>query len=127
GFMFGTVTSAELKTRTLTSLRDGCAACTAAMEIQDNKIRRRLICVFICFSLSESEAFNPNRGKGRGSGVQARVEGRVSRGNRSSRNTRPSSLDTRHSIRSSAAAEILIHHLLLLPPSPFFLFFNPDP
>src|SRR5262244_3775340 len=91
--MFGTVTSAELKTRTLTSLPDGCAACTVATEIQD-KIRRRLIRVFICFSLSESEAFNPNRGKGRGSGVQARVEGRVSRGNRSSRDTRPSSLDT---------------------------------
>src|SRR5262249_12997653 len=85
GFMFGTVTSAELKTLTLTSLPDGCAACTAATEIQDNKIRRTLICVFICFSLSESEAFNP---------IEARVEGRVSGGNRSSRDTRHSSLDT---------------------------------
>src|SRR5215475_5323394 len=115
--MFGTVTSAELKTLTLTSLPEGCAACTAATEIQD-KIRRRLIWVFICFSLSESEAFHPK---------ETRVEGRVSRGNRSSRDTRPSSLDTRHSIRSPAAAEILIHHLLLLLPSLFFLFFNPYP
>jgi hypothetical protein len=46
--MSGTVTSAELKTRVLISLPDGCgcAACTTATEIQD-KIRRRLIRVFI--------------------------------------------------------------------------------
>src|SRR4030095_9626249 len=71
GFMSGTVTSAELKTRALTSLPGGCAAWTAATEIQD-KTSRTLICVFICFSLPESEAFNPNRGKGRGSGVEGR-------------------------------------------------------
>src|SRR4030095_5221180 len=52
GFMFGTVTSAELKTRVLTSPVGACAACTAAIESQD-KTRRRLICVFICSSLSE--------------------------------------------------------------------------
>src|SRR4030095_9678519 len=71
GFMSGTVTSAELKTRALTSLVGACAACTTATEIQDNKIRR-LICVFICSSLFESAAFNPKRGKGRGSGVEGR-------------------------------------------------------
>src|SRR5262249_48036798 len=72
GVMFGTVMSAELKTRALTSPPDGCAACTAATEIQDNKIRRRLIWVFISFSLSEWEAINPTRGKGRGSGVEGK-------------------------------------------------------
>src|SRR4030095_5135551 len=69
--MFGTVISAELKTRTLTSLPDGCAACAATTQIQD-KTRRRLICVFICSSLFESARFNPKRGKGQGSGVEGR-------------------------------------------------------
>src|SRR5262245_44051648 len=121
--MFGTVTSAELKTRTLTSLPDGCAACTAAMEIQDNKIRRRLICVFIKFPPYPNPKLSIR--------IEARVEGRVSkRGSRAACRgdiARPATLDTRHSIRSSAATEILVHHLLLLLPSLFFLFFNPDP
>src|SRR5262245_58678289 len=126
--MFGTVTSAELKTRTLTSLPDGCAACTAAMEIQDNKIRRRLICVFIKFPPYPNPKLSIR--------IEARVEGRVSkRGSRAGCRgeiARPATLDPHHStlvtrFRSPAAAEILIHHLLLLLPSLFFLFFNPYP
>src|SRR5262249_28372249 len=106
-------------------------------EIQD-KIRRRLIWVLI---------FSPYPNLKLSIQKETRVEGRVSRGNRSSRDT----LITRHSVfvtrpslapdtrnlkpippvvlfaGSSAATEILVHHLLLLLPSLFFLFFNPDP
>src|SRR4030095_357267 len=99
GFMSGTVTSAELKTRALTSLPGGCAAWTAATEIQD-KTSRTLICVFICFSLPESEAFNPNRGKGRGSGVEGRRNSSCH-----------STLITRHSLAPATSTRVL----LLLP------------
>src|SRR5262245_40343890 len=113
--MFGTVTSAELKTRTLTSLPDGCAAWTAATEIQD-KIRRRLIRVFICFSLSESQAFNPNRGKGRGPKKECRVMRVECRGT----SDFPSTPGPRPSLRHSLAPDTRNPVLLLLP----LLFYN---
>src|SRR5262245_50916614 len=104
--MFGTVTSAELKTRTLTSFPDGCAACTVATEIQD-KIRRRLIWVLI---------FSPYPNLKLSIQKETRVEGRVSRGNRSSRDTRPSSLDSitcRH--RNSGPSSVVVAAEPFLP------------